>query len=131
MFTSRTMITVTPLFPGSLFPEEGSPVEISNSDVQTALDAVEGDGWFALEVATRTQKRWEDGDGGELWLDTGNSSGYHIYSGEELTVEDVQNLNDGRDYSILLTNMRVNSWHKVVRTRRGNFQPLEPNDVVI
>jgi hypothetical protein len=35
------------------------------------------------------------------------------------------------DSRILLTNMRVNNWETVVRTRRGNFQPLAENDVVL
>ena len=31
------------------------------------------------------------------------------------------------DHGILLSNMRCNGWEKVVRTRRGNFQPFEKN----
>jgi hypothetical protein len=30
-----------------------------------------------------------------------------------------------------LSNMRANGWERVIRTRRGNFQPIEPGDVVV
>jgi len=130
MSTTRTRITVAPLYPGSLFPEDGRPVEIPDTDSATALAAVADDGrWFALEVRTTPQKRWTDGDGGELWTSTGEGSSYRIYAGESFTVADVEQLPG--DYSILLSNMRGNGWAKIVRTRRGNWQPLEGDDVVI
>jgi hypothetical protein len=130
--TTRTKITATPLYPGSLFPEDGRPVEIDDADPQTALAAVADTGaWFALEVRTTTEKRWTDGDGGELWRTAAELSRYRIYVGEALTADDIERLDDGHDYSILLSNMRGNGWEQVVRTRRGNFQPIEPGDVVV
>lgn len=129
--TTRTRITATPLYPGSFFPEDGRPVEIPDADPQTALAAFSGDdvGWFALEVVTATQKRWTDGDGEEMWRNDGTTSRYRIYVGEALTAADVARLPG--DHHILLSNMRGNEWERVVRTRRGNFQPLVPGDVVI
>lgn len=102
---------------------------IPDVSTQTALAAVKDDGWFALEVKTTPQKLWTDGDGGEMWRASGPSVGHRIYIGESLTTEDVERLPG--DHSILLSNMRGNDWERVVRTRRGNFQPVEPGDVVI
>ncbi len=129
---TRTVITAAPLYTGSLFPEEGRLVEIPDADPQTALTVAADDGrWFALEVRTTTQKRWTDGDGGEMWRVIGESARYRIYVGELLTVADIEQLPDAADYAILLSNMRGNEWERVVRTRQGNFQPVAPVDVVI
>ena len=123
--TTRTRITATPLYPGSFFPEDGRPVEIPDADPQTALTTVgDDDGWFALEVKTTTEKRWTDGDGGELWRTAAELSRYRLYIGEALTPADIEQLDDGQNYAILLSNMRSNGWERVVRTRRGNFQPV-------
>jgi hypothetical protein len=130
--TTRTVITATPLYPGSLFPEDGRPVEIPDATPEAALaTAGEDDRWFALDVRTTTQKRWTDGDGGEMWRVVEESSRYRIYVGEVLTADDLEHLPGIADYSILLSNMRGNGWERVVRTRRGNFQPIEPGDVVL
>jgi hypothetical protein len=128
----RTRTTVTPQYPGSFFAEEGHSIEIPDAEPRTALAAVQDDGaWFALEVRTTTQKRWTDGNGGELWVkeDGVPSSTYRIYIGEALTTEDVEKLPG--DNSILLANMRSNGWDPIIRTRRGNFQPFEEGDVVL
>ena len=130
--TIRIKITATPLYPGSLFAEDGRPVEIPDADPQTALAAVDDDGsWFALLVKTARQKRWTDGDGGELWRTVSELGRYHIFVGEELTAADIERWDDADQYAILLSNMRGNGWERVVRTRRGNFQPVEPGDVVV
>lgn len=132
MSTVRTVITVTPLYPGIFFAEDDRPIEIPDADPRTALSAIDDDGlWFALLVKIATQKRWMDGDGNEIWQPVGELSRYRIYIGEELTAADIERLNDGHDYSILLSNMRGNDWGRVVRTRRGNFQPVDSDDVVI
>jgi len=132
MKTLRTHITATPLYPGSFYPDEGTPVPLADTSPGTALRAVpDDDSWFAIEVYTATQKLWTDGEGGELWLtevDRPHSS-YRIYKGEKLSVSDVEALPG--DNRILLANMRGNRWDAVVRTRRGNFQPLEDGDVVV
>lgn len=132
MTTTRTRITATPLYPGSFFPEDGRPVAVVNASPETVLAAVHDDGtWFALEVRTTLEKRWTDGAGGVMWTTTGSSTGYRIYKGETLTVADIERLPDADAHSILLSNMRGNGWERVVQTRRGNFQPIEPDDVVV
>lgn len=130
--TTRTKITATPLYPGSFFAEDGRPVELLSDDPHTAIATVADDGsWFALDVRTMTEKQWTDGDGGELWRPESELSRYRIYVGEALTAADIERLDDGHDYRTLLSNMRGNGWERVVRTRRGNFQPVDPGDVVI
>jgi len=130
--TTRTRVTATPLYPGSFMPEEGRPVEIPDATSQTALAAVDDDGrWFALEVRTSTQKRWDDGAGGEMWTTEGAPTTYRIYLGETLTAADLEQRPDADSYAILLSNMRGNGWDRVVQTRRGNFQPVDANDVVV
>lgn len=129
MSNTRTMVTATPLYPGSFVSEEGSSVVVNDADVNTVLAAVEDDGrWFAVEVTTSKQKRWTDDDGGEMWTTVGKPQRYRIYLGEKLTIADVEQLPG--EYSILLSNMRSNGWDPICRTRRGNFQPIEPGDVV-
>lgn len=132
MITTRTHITATPMYPGSFLPEDGRPKVIADSSPHTAISSINDDGrWFCLEVKTSTQKLWTDGDGGEKWMPGGASSSYRIYIGEALTAADVEGLDDGDDHTILLSNMRGNGWKRVVRTRRGNWQPVEPGDVVL
>jgi hypothetical protein len=130
--STRQKATATPLYPGIFFPEDGRPVELADDDPQTALATMsDDDQWFALDVRTTSEKRWTDGDGGELWRTAAELFRYRIYVGEALTAEDIEQLDDGEDYSILLSNMRGNGWERVVRTRRGNFQPVEPVDHVV
>jgi hypothetical protein len=130
--TTRTKITATPLYPGSFFAEDGRPIELASDDPHTAITTVDDDGsWFALDVRTTTEKLWTDGAGGELWRTAAELSRYRIYVGQALTAADIERLDDGQDYRTLLSNMRSNGWERVVRTRRGNFQPVEPGDVVV
>lgn len=132
MTTTRTRITATPLYPGSFFPEDGRPVEIPDASAETVLAVMDDDGkWFALEVRTTLEKRWDDGAGGVMWTSTGSSTSYRIYKGSILTAADIERLPDADRYGVLLSNMRVNDWDRVVRTRAGNFQPVEPNDVAV
>jgi hypothetical protein len=127
--TTRIRTTATPLYPGSFFPEEGSPVTIPDASPETALRAVSGDeGWFAVEVDTFTEERWTNGRGGEQWIAVSPRKSYRIYAGEELIAADIPDIPENR---ILLRNMEGNGWRSVVRTRSGNFQPLADGDVVV
>lgn len=130
--TTRTRITATPLYPGSFMPEPGTPVEIPTNLTASALAAVEDDGrWFAIEVTTETQTRWSDGAGGERWASNGDATRFRIYAGETFTIADMEARNDDGRYEILLRNMRGNGWDPIVKTRAGNFQPKDPQDVVV
>lgn len=50
------------------------------------------------------------------------------YFGEVLTLDDIEKL-PGTE--ILQSNMRINEWETIVRTIRGNYQPLYEGDKVI
>jgi hypothetical protein len=131
--TTRRRVTATPLYPGSLFPEDGRARVIPDSGTTAALAAMEGDNaWFCIEVRSTVHKRWTDGDGGEMWTRVSEQGRYRIYVGEELTgAADIEAWPDADDYRTLLANMDGNKWTTVVRTRRGNFQPVEREDVVL
>ena len=125
-----------PLYPGSFFPEEGASVRIDNPGTETATAPFkESDTWFAVEVTESWWRRWKSDEEVEwrVCKDTPATPirRHRIYRGEVLTAADVEALDDGQDYSILLSNMRGNGWERIVRTNRGNFQPVEAHDVVI
>lgn len=122
-----------PLYPGSFLPEEGASEQVPNymTAEHIALAFSDKPGWFAIEVTNQNWKFWETEEGDREWRpakdDTAKS--YRIYIGELMTSAEVAAL-DG-DHEILLSNMRINDWDPIVRTRRGNFQPLEEGDVVL
>lgn len=124
----------TPLYPGSLFPEPGAAVRIDNPGTAVAVAPfTDNDHWFAVEVTDGWWKRWSSGEGDEKWerhVDDFNPTRKHrIYVGDVFTADQVEAL--GSDYRTLLQNMRGNRWERVVRTRIGNWQPIEGNDVVL
>ena len=57
-----------------------------------------------------------------------NYSGTY-YFGRVMTVSDVRKEVPNSD--ILISNMGGNGWKKVIRTRRGNFQPFGLEDKVV
>ncbi len=107
-------------FPGS-FVSETSAQEVANR-----TDAVElprgayGYRFFAQQEVEQD---------GEVLKGERKDIGPMTYYGEVLTLEDVQALPG--DYRILASNMKCNGWSRVVRTVRGNFQPLDVCDVVV
>jgi hypothetical protein len=58
-----------------------------------------------------------------------NISPMYYPGGTSFTVEQIKHLPG--DYKILVSNMEGNNWPLVVRTRKGNFQPLEKDDVIL
>lgn len=129
---SRVRMTATPLYPGAFMSERGAEVELSRAEPSVVLEALCGDlSWFGALVSSRRQKGWSDGAGGELWTNDEDLESYYLYVGEALTAADIEAWPDAADYRILLSNMRGNGWSTVVRTRCGNFQPVNVNDVVV
>lgn len=129
-----------PLYPGSLYPEEGASVRIeqrlSPEGIVALLSGIKPDwtnlNWFAIEVTEQNWKLWKTEEGDEKWKPAGDGSrkSYRIYIGELLTREDVEALPG--DHGILLSNMEYNDdCDPIVRTRMGNFQPYCENDVVL
>jgi hypothetical protein len=118
------------LYPGSFFPEESGATRIAESTTEAVL-AVSPDGrWFAAEIVTAEYERFASDDGAERWLPTPTKSKKkRIIIGQKMTSADVAAMPGDR--RILLSNMRGNGWDPVVRTRCGNFQPIEDGDVVL
>jgi len=54
------------------------------------------------------------------------------YFGDPYNLDQIRALNaQDRKFDILLSNMEANSWSRVVKTRIGNWQPLDQGDKVI
>lgn len=81
---------------------------------------------FAFRFFDRVETTADDGE--LLSGPVKNISGMH-YFGKSMTYDEVAALPG--DMQILLSNMRVNGYERVVRTDLGNFQPLNPGDVVM
>lgn len=67
-------------------------------------------------------------DGEPLTGERKNYSRY-TYFGKVYTLEEVKK--EFPEYTTLISNMECNGWNRVVRTRKGNWQPLEEGDTVI
>lgn len=110
----------------------GTFVSATSSEVcgHNNADQIEcPDGAFAFRFFDRVTQTATLEDGRtQDHVERENVGGWYYPGGEVLTVDDVESL-DG-DHRILLSNMRCNGWDRVVRSRRGNFQPLEAADAV-
>lgn len=116
------------LYPGSLFPEESvQKVETRNPNrMAKTVDA----SVFAFSYFDQTMDKITiDGEQQIVYGKRRNVSGRYYPGGKTFTAAQLKKL-DG-DYGILISNMEGNGWKKVVRTRRGNFQPLEKGDVIL
>ena len=107
-------------FPGSFASETSAQEVASRADAVELPRGAYGYRFFA---------RREIEQGGEVLKGERKDIGPMTYYGEVLTLEDVQSLTG--DYRILASNMKCNGWDRVVRTVRGNFQPLDTCDVVV
>lgn len=108
-------------FPGAFFSEyETEEVAERNPELITVPD-----GAFAYCFFDRTE---EVVDGEKLIGKEKNFSPL-TYFGTAYTLEEVKA--QFPEYTTLISNMECNGWNRVVRTRRGNWQPLEEGDKVI
>jgi hypothetical protein len=107
-------------FPGSFVSEtDVKPIASRSLPVVLPLGA----------YAYRFFSRQEVELNGEILRGKAHDYSPMTYFGKALTLSEVKAL-DG-DYRILISNMECNRWDRVVRTVRGNFQPLKDGDVVI
>ena len=58
-----------------------------------------------------------------------NVSGRYYLGGDVLTLAEVEAL--GPEKRILASNMRGNGWARVIKTRRGNWQPFTDEDALL
>jgi hypothetical protein len=107
-------------YPGSFFPETEIREIASRKTKVAAPENCYGYRLFDREEVMQGKER--------LAGNAKNFSGMTFF-GQTMTVADVAKL--AGDHSILISNMRCNKWKKVVKTRRGNFQPVQKGDTVI
>lgn len=112
------------LYPG-IFVSETSVSEISERDVAKIELS---DNCFGFRFFDRTVTIV---DGEILTGERKNVSGWH-YQGEKMTLEQVKATygNDGK-HDILISNMENNGYVSVVKTKFGQFMPLNDDDTVI
>ena len=109
-------------YPGT-FVAETAVVEITSRDADFNIPKTcFGFVFFDREYVTV--------DGEQLSGSRKNESNFW-YFGTVYTLHQLEVLNTNSKYDVLLSNMKCNKWPRVVRTRCGNFQPLEAGDVVL
>ena len=107
-------------FPGSFVSETSTqPVD----DRRAIADLPKG------AYGYRFFAREEVKQGDEVLVGKNKDYSAYTFLGEVLTAADIAKLPG--DHTILLSNMRCNDWPRVVRTVRGNFQPLREGDVCV
>lgn len=108
------------LSPGSFVPNE------KWQEIKSRKDKIDApDNCFAYYFFDREEVEKD----GELLLGKEKNQSGRYYFGKVMTAEEIEKTVP--DSGILLSNMRINNWPTVVRTRMGNFQPLEKNDTVL
>jgi hypothetical protein len=115
------------LYPGVFYPEE-SVYKVKTRDPQAIADKCPTA--FCFEFYDQTRKQVKvDGEHQTVSGKPKNKSGRYYPGATVMTVEDVKRLPG--DHSILVSNMEGNNWPRVVKTRRGNFQPFKKGDHIL
>lgn len=108
------------LSPGSLFPNE-QRIEVASREEKVLAPT----NCFAYYFFDREEIE----KGGEKLVGKEKNKSGRFYFGTVMTAEEIEA--DEGDNKILLSNMSINNWPKVVKTRMGNYQPLEKGDTVL
>jgi len=125
MSTEVTKTYVEFFYPGSFF-SESEVKEVKTRSTSLFVPA----GAFAFQFYDQSSKKTKiNGEEQTVWGKRKNLSGKYYPKGMKFNLEDVRGM--GKDYSILASNMECNDWPFVVRTRCGNFQPLEKYDEIL
>lgn len=117
------------MLPGSFFPESVHRV-VERRDL-TAAKAAAPESAYRFTFYDTPPK--VDLPGYRVTAEPVNRSGRFYIGGETFGVDELEAwaaAND-RDMGILVSNMRANSWLRVIRCRTGNWQPFEPGDRII
>lgn len=116
------------LFPGTLFCEK-TVRKISPGDHMTHRPGEIPEGCFGYQFFSRVLTEL---DNGKVHYGEAYDHSAKYYFGTVQTYDDIENLNEQTtDFDILLSNMRINNWDRVVKTTQGNYMPLEQGDVVL
>jgi hypothetical protein len=115
-------------YPGALFAETEDK-EIITRDVKKVLKIMPK-GAFCFRFYDMTSKEVTiDGEQETVFGKEKNKSGKYYPGATPYTIEQVKKM--GKDFSILASNMECNNWPTVIKTRIGNFQPLEKGDIIL
>ncbi len=109
-------------YPGS-FVSEPSVQEVGNREAAITLPE--------RAYAYRFFSRSEVEQYGEMLRGQPKYYSPTTFYGEAMTLEEVKALTPSSDYRILVSNMECNGWSRVVRTKFGQFLPLNSEDVVL
>lgn len=109
-------------YPGFLL-DETETKEVSKRDVKLALP----DGAFGYMFFDRDEILNPE-TGERLKGKEKNFSGVYYY-GQDYTLSEVKTLYPNE--KILIANMEVNGYYMVVKTKRGNWKPVNKKDIVI
>jgi len=125
--TTKTYVEY--LYPGSFFSEEESK-PVKERDPEKILKTLPK-GVFAFLFYDQASTMVKvDGEAQTVYGKRKNVSGKYYPDAEIYTVPQLKAL-DEKQYHILIANMEGNGWKRVVKTRRGNFQPLEKSDTIL
>lgn len=125
--SEQTNTYVEVLFPGSFYPEE-SVYKVAARDPEDI--AKKYPKCFAFRFYDLTSKTVTvDGEQQKVSGKEKNKTGRYYPDAQLYTTQGLKELPG--DYEILISNMECNGWKHVVKTRRGNFQPFEKNDVIL
>lgn len=105
--------------PGSFFSESSVKEVTDRSSPKNIPDNVFAYRFYDIEEVVL--------NGEKLKSNTKNHSGMY-YFGKAYTLSEIKENFPSQE--ILISNMKCNNWKKVVKTKMGNFQPLNENDVV-
>ena len=122
--TTTTEIAAVYYLPGSFVAEETTLV-LSEGTPEEALSKAPKRA-FAFKLRTTKVAEIDD----QILRGQPEYSGHYYLPGAvQLSKDEVAEAEGER--SILRRNMEYNGWDYVVRTKLGNYQPLEANDVVL
>jgi hypothetical protein len=127
--TEQAIVTyVTYLYPGLIVSEESTHRADSRDPVRAAREASRHAYAFRFHevLATVATLGAEDV---EMCSSPRNHSGWYYIDGEDLTAAEVADLPG--DHRVLLDNMRINGWRRMVHCRAGNWLPMASGDLVI
>lgn len=122
----ETKTYVELLYPGSLFAEDEQVVVKERNAEKVAKKYRQ---CFAFRFYDLTTAEVSvDGVRRVVSGERKNVSPLYYPGAKSYTLAEVKRLPDSR---ILASNMECNGWKRVVKTRRGNFQPLNKTDVIL
>lgn len=130
--TTRTLVTLTPLFAGFFLSEEGESLRITyERDVRVQAERLlaQNSSSFCVQVKTEQFDVYTNSEGKEYLKPLMRINSYRVYphGTRAFAKSDLV----GEKYNILRANMECNDWARVVKTRLGNFQPLEEDDIIL